>query len=122
MENTLQYKGFFTNIAYSAEDMVLHGKIEGIDDLVTFESESPLEIEKEFHAAVDDYLEHCKEIGKDPAKTYRGTFNVRIDPKLHRAIAIEAMNKGISLNQAVERAIGQFVNSKNDSATANHNR
>ena len=70
MESTLQYKGYFTNIAYSAEDMILHGKIEGIDDLVTFESESSLEIEKEFHAAVDDYLDHCKEIGKDPAKTY----------------------------------------------------
>ena len=57
MENTLQYKGYFTNIAYSAEDMIFYGKIEGIDDLVTFESESPLEIEKEFHAAVDDYLD-----------------------------------------------------------------
>ena len=56
MENTLQYKGYYTNIAYSAEDMVLHGKIEGIDDLVTFESEQASEIGKEFHEAVDDYL------------------------------------------------------------------
>lgn len=56
MENTLRYKGYFTNIQYSSEDRVFHGKIEGIDDLVTFESESAADIESEFHAAVDDYL------------------------------------------------------------------
>ena len=119
MENTLQYKGYFTHINYSAEDMVLHGKIEGIDDLVTFESEQASEIEKEFHAAVDDYLEYCKELGKEPAKTYKGTFNIRIEPELHKAIAQEAMKKGISLNQAVEKAIDQFVFGKNDFAKAN---
>ena len=110
MENTLQYKGFITNIFFSANDKVLHGKIEGIDDLVTFESESIANIEKEFHEAVDDYIAFCKEIGKEPSKTYKGTFNVRIDPKLHRAIALNAAKNGVSLNQAVEQAIHQYVN------------
>ena len=72
MENTLTYKGYFTNIKYSAEDNVLYGKIEGIDDLVTFESESSLEIENEFRKAVDDYLVFCEEVGKEPSKTYKG--------------------------------------------------
>ena len=109
MENTLQYKGYFSNISFSANDKVLYGKIEGIDDLVTFESESITDIEKEFHDAVDDYLAFCKEMGKEPSKTYKGTFNVRIDPELHRAIAIRATKNGISLNQAVEKAISEFV-------------
>ncbi len=109
MENTLQYKGYFTNIQYSSEDRVLHGKIEGIDDLVTFESESAADIESEFHAAVDDYLAYCEEIGKAPSKTYKGTFNVRISPDLHREIALTAMKDGISLNQAVENAISRYV-------------
>ena len=109
MENTLQYKGYFTNISFSASDKVLHGKIEGIDDLVVFESESIADIENEFHNAVEDYIAFCEEMGKEPAKTYKGTFNIRIEPELHRAIAIDATKNGISLNQAVEQAIRQYI-------------
>ena len=115
MENTLQYKGYFTNISFSVNDKILHGKIEGIDDLVTFESESVSDIEKEFHNAVDDYLSFCDEIGKEPSKTYKGTFNVRITPELHRAIAIDATKNGISLNQAVEKAIYQYITTNDNS-------
>ena len=109
MENTLSYKGYFTNIQYSADDRVLHGKIEGIDDLVNFESDSPDEIEKEFQSAVDDYLEYCHEIGKEPQKSYKGTFTVRITPELHRKLSQVAIKNGLSLNQAVENAIEEYV-------------
>ena len=60
MGSTLRYKGYSTIIRYSAEDRVLHGKIEEIDDLVTFESKNSGQIEKEFQDAVDDYLAYCK--------------------------------------------------------------
>ena len=109
MENTFKYKGYFTNINFSVSDRVLYGKIEGIDDLVTFESDNAADIEKEFHNAVDDYLAFCEEVGKEPSKTYKGTFNVRINPELHRSIALNATKNGISLNQAVEKAINQYI-------------
>ena len=54
MKNILQYKGYFTKIEYSVEDRLLYGKIEGIKDLVNFESENVEEIEQEFKNAVDD--------------------------------------------------------------------
>ena len=60
--NRFDYKGYYTLIHFDSEDKVLYGKIEGIDDLVTFESDSAKEIEKEFHYAVDDWLEFRKEI------------------------------------------------------------
>ena len=110
MKNILQYKGYFTKIEYSVEDRILYGKIEGIKDLVNFESESVDEIEQEFKNAVDDYLELCKEIGQEPDKTYSGTFNVRISPALHRAIALQAIKTGDSLNNTVEKAIDSFIN------------
>ena len=59
MKNILQYKGYFTKIEYSVEDRLLYGKIEGIKDLVNFESESVEEIEQEFKNAVDDYFGLC---------------------------------------------------------------
>lgn len=110
MKNNLEYKGYHTKIDFSPEDMVLYGKIEGINDLVTFESESAQEIEKEFHNAVDDYLDYCKEVGKNPDKSYKGTFNVRINPDLHRQISEIASKKGISMNQAIEDAIRMYTN------------
>lgn len=62
----LTYKGYYTEIHYSEEDKVLFGKVEGIADLVNFESDSAKTIEKEFHDAVDEYLAYCQEGGNPP--------------------------------------------------------
>ncbi len=110
MKNLMQYKNYFTKIEFDPENKVLYGKIEGINDLVNFESESTEQIENEFHKAVDDYLELCAELGTDPDKVYRGSFNVRISPQLHRAIALEAMNNDESLNSFVEKALDTYIN------------
>ena len=110
MKNILEYKGYFAKIEYSVEDHVLYGKIEGIKDLVNFESDSVENIEKEFQCAVDDYLELCHELGQEPDKTYSGTFNIRISPELHRAVAMQAIKNGVSLNNTVETALDLFVN------------
>ena len=37
---------------------------------------------------VEDYLVLCKEAGKEPQKTFKGSFNIRISPELHKAAAI----------------------------------
>lgn len=101
-------------VVINANDCVLRGKIEGINDLVDFECEDIKGIEKEFRAAVDDYLEFCKEVGKNPEKEYKGTFNVRIDPELHKKLANEASKSGDSLNSCVEKAIEMFVSNGNE--------
>ena len=112
--NILEYKGYVTKIEYSAEDKVLHGKIEGIVDLVTFEAVSASDIEKEFQYAVDDYINDCLEDGVEPNKPYKGSFNVRISSDLHRASAVKAMQVGTSLNQVVERALNEYVHNYNN--------
>lgn len=109
MTNILEYKGYHTKIMYDADSNTLHGKIEGIRDFVNFETEDLGSVEAEFHSAVDDYLEFCKEVGKTPDKEYRGTFNVRIDPSLHRELALEADKTNVSMNQLVESAIDAFL-------------
>ena len=105
MTNILEYKGYYTKVEYSVEDHILFGKIEGIKDLVNFECESLDDIEKEFHSAVDDYLALCEELGEAPDKPYKGVFNVRISPELHRKAAIAADKKGETLNSFVAQAI-----------------
>lgn len=117
MKNILEYKGYFTKIEFDSDSFVLRGKIEGINDFVDFESNTATEIESEFHNAVDSYLDFCKEVGKEPDKVYKGTFNVRISPQLHKQLAEKAMMKGDTLNASVEKAILNYIEQKCASRT-----
>ena len=107
--NILEYKGYHTKIEFDSEGCVLRGKIEGINDLIAFECEDMKNVEKEFQDAVDDYLQFCKEVGKEPDKEYKGTFNVRINPELHKKLVYVAMKNGDTLNASVEKAIQKYV-------------
>lgn len=65
----MEYKGYRAKYEADEENSMIAGRIAGIPDLVTFESEDVAGIKEEFESAVDDYLEFCKEVGKDPGKT-----------------------------------------------------
>ena len=110
MRDNLKYKDFIGSVHFSAEDEVFHGKLIGIDDLVTFEGSSVGELKKSFEEAVKDYLELCKRIDKSPHKSYKGSFNVRIKPVLHKQAARRSTELGLSLNQFVESAISEKLN------------
>lgn len=105
MNDILQYKGYYATISFSSEDDVFFGKLIGINDLVNFEGESVTELKASFHEAVDDYIETCAEIGKEPEKTYKGSFNVRIPSELHKKAAIVAATKNVTLNDFVRYAL-----------------
>jgi predicted HicB family RNase H-like nuclease len=109
MNSVLEYKGYHTRVEYSVDDKTLRGVLEGINDYVDFECDNALDVETEFHKAVDDYLEFCKEVGKKPEKEYRGLFNVRIKPDLHKQLAIKALRTNHSINSCVEEAIEAYV-------------
>ena len=108
-KNILEYKGYHAIVEFDAETFVLRGKIEGINDFVNFESDDPRLIEEEFRTAVDDYLEFCQLMGKEPDKEYKGTFNIRIQPELHKKLSMLALKNGESLNTMVEKAIQAYV-------------
>ncbi len=107
MKDVLKYKDFTGTVQFSADDEVFHGKIIGIDDLVTFEGQSVEELLNSFHDAVEDYIEICNSIGKSPNKSYKGSFNVRIKPVVHKKAVLKSTELGLSLNQFVEQAIQQ---------------
>jgi len=119
MKDILMYKDFIGSVHFSADDKVFHGKIEGITDLVTFEGKSVDELEKAFHEAVNDYITLCKEAGKSPLKSCRGSFNVRIPSELHIKAMKQAVKLGIPLNQLVQKAIEKAVTHEATSNTKN---
>lgn len=99
MKNAMTYKGYVGTVEYSEEDGCLFGRIAGIQDIISYEGESVTEIRQAFEEAVDDYLEHCANTGKEPNKPYSGKFVLRIDPSVHARLAIKAQASGKSLNQ-----------------------
>lgn len=107
MNSCLEYKGYNGSVEYS--DGVLHGKVLGIRSLLSYEGRSVDELRADFEGAVDDYLDLCSEKGIVPEKPYRGSFNVRVSPDLHRKLALFSSAHGQTLNATVEEAIRQLV-------------
>ncbi len=66
MKDTIQYKGFIGSVHFSSHDSVFYGKIEGINDLVTFEGDSVNSLKIAFEEAVEDYRCLCKDLNKNP--------------------------------------------------------
>lgn len=109
MGNMLTYKGYHAAIEFDQEDMLLVGEVFGIQDSLNFHGRSVEEVEEMFHQSIDNYLALCAELGKQPDKEFKGSFNVRIDPGLHRAAALAAKQRGVTLNEYVETAIRDAV-------------
>lgn len=95
----MTYKGYSARIDYDDEDGILFGQIAGIRDGVSFHADNVDDLRNAFREAVDDYLETCARIGKDPQKPYSGKVMFRIDPEVHARAARAAELSGKSLNE-----------------------
>ena len=109
MNNTMEYKGYIGSVEFSEEDSLFYGKVMGIRALISYEGESARDLVEDFHSAVDDYLDLCREQGIEPEKAYKGSFNIRISPELHKQAVIAASARQISLNSVVESSIEQAL-------------
>jgi predicted HicB family RNase H-like nuclease len=109
MKDIMVYKNYMATIHYSNEDEVFFGQIEGINDLISFEGQSVAEMKAAFIDAVEDYLDSCRQNEKTPEKAYKGSFNIRISPELHKQAARQALIEKISLNQFIEKAVIERV-------------
>ena len=105
----MEYKGYFAKVVFDEEANIFHGEVINLRDVITFEGETVNELKQTFHDSVDDYLKFCSERGEDPEKPYSGRFVVRVEPELHKTIAIEARKRGQSLNSLVSEAISKAI-------------
>ncbi|ROR14957.1 type II toxin-antitoxin system HicB family antitoxin [Erwinia sp. JUb26] len=114
MNKLLKYKNYFGSIEVSTEDMILHGKIECINDVVTYEAETLTSLKEAFEEAVDDYLETCKELNRAADKPMSGTFNVRIGEDLHKRAYLQAKSNGMNLNEFIKDAVKEKLESRKE--------
>ncbi len=105
MMNTMMHKGYAARVEYSEEDGCFIGHIAGIRDVIGFHGDSVVELRAAFEEAVDDYLDTCTQLGREPNHPYSGQFRLRLRPELHAMAAIAAETKGKSLNAWVAEVI-----------------
>ena len=109
MKDMMMYKRYYGSVHYSDEDQIFHGKIEFIRSLVSYEGADVKSLRMGFEAAVNDYLELCEEENKEPEKSFKGSFNVRTGPDLHRKAALFAKSKGTNLNSIITDALEKYL-------------
>ena len=105
----MEYKGYHATFNYDAEDNLLIGKVHGLSDSLNFHGSSIEELTSMFHQSVDNYLDICKKIGKNPEKEYSGTFNVRLPSTLHRMVAETALSNGETINSIIKTAVEEYL-------------
>ena len=101
----MEYEGYVAVFEFDPTIDAFHGEVANTVDTITFEGRSVDEIRTAFHESVDDYLELCEREGRRPDHPYSGTFSLRLGPKLHRAAAVAASARGVSLNRFETDAI-----------------
>lgn len=109
MKDLLTYKGFIGSVHFSADDQIFFGKVEGINDLVTFEGKTVKELTDAFHYMVDEHIKDCETENMPIEKSYKGSFNIRLTPDLHRRLVTIARMKGLSLNQFIHETLKGII-------------
>lgn len=63
-----QYKGYKGKVVFDNEVGIFHGEVINMHDVVTFHGKSVMELRKALKDSIDEYLEFCKELGREPVK------------------------------------------------------
>jgi len=105
----MKYKDYEAIVKYSDEDQTFVGEVINTRDILVFDGRNVKEIERSFHAVVDEYLTDCANDGRTPEKPFSGQFVVRINPELHRALYIKAKQSNKSLNAFVNAQLKSII-------------
>jgi len=108
--NTYDWDGFSINLYHDDDgDWLAHFvEIPTVSAFADTPEKALDSLYEAWEAVKECYREEGKSIPVAPSKKeYSGCFNVRIDKRIHRSLAIEAQQAGISLNALVAQRLSQ---------------
>ena len=105
--NTMSYKGQTARLEFDDRDNIFVGHILGIADVIGFHADTVQALRAAFEEAVDDYIETCAKIGKEPQKHASCKIMLRVPPEVHSPALIAAKASGTSLNQWATKVLGE---------------
>lgn len=109
--NKLTIQGYTAVISYDEEIDMFRGEFIGINGGADFYATDIQGLHREANLSLQVFLDVCKEKGIEPRKHYSGKFNTRIEPELHRELAMLATTQNRSINDIVAQAIRTEVQS-----------
>ncbi len=95
----MEYKGYRAAVIFDDSIEIFHGEVVDTRDVVTFQGVSVDELRREFKISVDDYLEFCRERGREPDKPYSGEISFKVSSKVHRTADAAARSEGKTLEE-----------------------
>jgi len=103
----MKYKGYSATVYFDEEDQLFVGKVIDIDSKtnISFHSKHADELQNEFEASVDAYLQMCKERNIKPRKSISGKLSLRILPALHARISAKVQTEGVSINKCIAKTL-----------------
>jgi len=108
----LFHKGYYGSIEPSLSDGVLRGRALFITEDVTYQALTVGELQPAFEQAIEAYLQSCESTQQSPERPFRGQFNVRVAPDLHKSAALRARQEKTSLNTVVVKALTNYLNAQ----------
>ena len=97
--------GYVAGVELDEEVGLFHGEVINTRDVLTFQGRTLDELRAAFADTIADYVEWCRERGKQPERPYSGNFTVRVSPELHRRIAAAAAREGKSVNAFISSVL-----------------
>jgi predicted HicB family RNase H-like nuclease len=119
MKSTLLFhKGYYGSIEPSLSEGVLRGRALFINQDVTYEALTVSDLQPAFEAAIVNYLKSCEADKRAPERPFRGQFNVRVAPNLHKSAALRARQEKTSLNTIVVNALQHYLSTNHSEVAA----
>jgi predicted HicB family RNase H-like nuclease len=102
---TMTSDGYVARVELDEEVGLFHGEVINTRDVLTFQGRTLDELKVAFADTIADYVEWCRERGKEPERPYSGNFTVRVSPELHRRVAAAAAREGKSVNAFISSVL-----------------
>lgn len=109
----MHYKGYEGTAELDMDLGMCRGEILFINDAITYMGATPADLRRNFEQVVDEYIETCAELGREPQKPLKGVFNVRVRPEIHKALTLRAKQENTSLNDIISQACTAFLRQQN---------
>ena len=109
MNNTMTYKGYTARIEFDPDDNIFVGRVLGVRDIIGFHGATVTKLTADFHAAINHYIDVCKQQGQTPEKPASGKLMLRVPPEVHAAALVAAKAHGKSLNQWAAEVLAHAI-------------
>ncbi len=106
---TMTYDDYVARVELDEDAGLFHGEVINTRDVLTFQGRTLDELKAAFADTVADYVEWCRERGKEPERPCSGNFTVRVSPELHRRIAAAAAREGKSVDAFIAATLERIA-------------